>query len=155
MYDFVLESREILTKEAHTTLQWLFAIVIGASGYLINLFTKTYDAQPLNLSAIWWAVVPLTVAAGWAAFEAFRLIKSALRATAIFPKGNTAMNLTQDGFAALEEHQIRFLAAWGMQSRTEGAQAQNKRTGQAINVAQQPWSKSLQPHWVCCCSSSH
>ena len=36
-YTYLMESRDILLREAHTTINWLFAVIVGATGYLLKL----------------------------------------------------------------------------------------------------------------------
>ena len=133
MYEFVLESRELLTKEAHTTLQWLFAIVVSSSGYLITLCTREHPHDPL-----WWVMIPLAFAALWAAAEAFKLIKNALQTKGLKPLGNSPQNLADKDFITYSEPQMRFLEAWQVQERVEDALNHNRLVGNAINQAR--WS---------------
>ncbi|MEQ1830010.1 MAG: hypothetical protein ABL921_28875 [Pirellula sp.] len=138
MLAFVLESRAILTREAHTTLQWLFAIIVGGSGYAATLMRL-----PTGQHVKWWLMAPLTWAVAVAAFEAVRLFHSALRAVEVLPMGNEPAKLATDELMAYDVHWMRLAEAAQLQERIEKAVHHNSFVGDAINEAR--WVVALLP----------
>lgn len=138
MLTFVLQSRELLVKEAHTTLQWLFAITVGAAGYVVRL-VEVWDAK----SSKWWIVGPLATVAAVGTIAAISLFRTALRTFAVPSMGNEPRFLATDEMMAHDEHIIRLVEAGQLQERIENALAHNRRVGRAINQAR--WVVVLVP----------
>ncbi len=135
MYDFVLASREILTREAHTTLQWFFAILIGGSGYLISIFAKQYDEHPIQAAKFWWVIAPLFLAVVSTALEARRLLYKGLMTSGVKPKGNSAQNLSTERIMELRPIEVRYLEAWRIEAYANDVIRRNAEIGSAINHA--------------------
>jgi len=136
---FVLESRSLLTKEAHTTLNWIFAIIIGSSGYAYKLL----DSETPR----WWLVCPLIVAATLAGIQGLILFHGALRNVPILPIGNDPKNLATDTFMAYEVHWMRLAEACQLQERIDDARDHNGRVGDVINKTR--WAIASVPIIAC------
>lgn len=135
MYDFVLESKNRMTTEAHTTLNWLFAIVIGGTSYAVN--------QILEDRLQWWLLIPVLLMITAGIIQSVQLFHGALRASAIYPKGNSPKNLITDEFLQHELKWMKLNEAASMQERITDLMAQNRRTGDTINRAR--WCVVLLP----------
>ena len=126
-YTYLMESRDILLREAHTTINWLFAVIVGATGYLLKLLESPDGKWPLIIAL---AVVGL--AASW---QSLKLFRDALRSKPVIPAGNHPKNLFTDELMACEIHEIRYAETELMQERLNIATEHNRNVGDAINHA--------------------
>lgn len=147
MLDFLMESRSQLGAEAHKTLQWLFAIIVGATGYVVTLLKQPPApgaGQPPHVQ--WWLIWPLIVAVAVAAVAAVRLFHVGLRAVEVLPAGNEPRKLATDELMACDEHWMRLAETAQLQERIEIAAQHNGRVGDAINAAR--WVVAVLPFAV-------
>lgn len=126
-FDFVLESRQILSQEAHTTLNWLFAVIVGGSGYSLTLFNDDHLQ--------WWLMPTLLTIVVVASWESFTLINAALLAGPVVPPGNEPNKLLTPGVIDQPIDRVRLGEAMTLQSRIERQRAHNRDVGAAINRA--------------------
>lgn len=122
---FFFESNEVLTKEAHTSLNWLFAIITTTSAYTIDHF----DSHKL------WLFIPLICAIGVATIEGIELFRNALRTEDLLPIGNEPKNLISDTQMLRDEASMRLAEVASLQERIECAGEHNSKVGNAINRA--------------------
>ena len=127
MLDFVMESRAMLTKEAHTTLNWLLSVVVAGSGYIISLAN---EAEPRL-----WLFPALSVVVVACACQAVRIINQALRSCDVPPKGNLPAHLLTDELMQHQEHEVRAAEVAQLQERIETALAYNAKVGDVVNAA--------------------
>jgi hypothetical protein len=125
MYDFVMESRKCLNDEAHTTLNWLFAIIVGGSGYAVT--------QIVENKMQWWVMTPIVVMVVVCVVQSIRLFHGALRASAVVPKGNEPKNLITDKLLQYDVEWMKIAEAASMQERITEILAHNRRMGSAVN----------------------
>jgi len=135
MYDFVLDSRKCLNQEAHTTLNWLFAIIVGGAGYAVTQIVE----NKMQL----WVVTPIAIMVVVCIWQAIRLFQGALQASSIYPKGNEPRNLLTDQFVSSDLHWMRLAEAANLQERISDALSHNRKMGDAINHAR--WAVVLMP----------
>lgn len=128
-YEFVLESRDILVREAHTTLNWLYGIAVGGSGYLLTLLNA---AQPS-----WWLIAALAAAVGTALICVAILIRRVMMADIVFPRGNDPKNLFDPDFFEQDLTAIRRGTVEIMQERIDLVRVANHRRGKVINGVRQ------------------
>jgi len=133
--DFRVETRELLVKEAHTTLQWLFAIILGASGFIVSLVRpdQSTSLQPSPLP--WWLIVPLVGVVIVASVRAIILLQKGLRIVPFPSKGNEPKNIATDSFLAHDEDLMRLVEARNLQERISEIRAGNQQIADAINRA--------------------
>jgi len=135
MYDFVLDSRKCLNQEAHTTLNWLFAIIVGGAGYAVT--------QIVENKMQCWVIAPIAVMVVVCIWQAIRLFQGALQASSIYPKGNEPKNLITAQFVSSDLHWMRLAETANMQERISHALSHNRKMGDAINRAR--WAVVLMP----------
>lgn len=134
LLEFAMESRGLLNREAHSTLNWLFSMIIGSAGYLLKIAgDESHQAG--------WAVTVIGVVLIASTASAIRLFHFALRTASVLPPGNEPKNLVTDEQMAYEEHLIRLSSACQLQERIEGALAYNAQVGDAVNLAR--WSIAI------------
>lgn len=125
--NFAISRREFLVKEAHTTLQWLFGIIVGASGYLVTLIREG-DSERAVVTALVFAAL---AAAGGAA----QLMYRSLMTASMIPPGNIPSNLVTMELMSHEAHVIRLAEACNLEERIAAMAKSNHRSGDAINMA--------------------
>lgn len=135
---FLMDARDVLRGEAHTTLQWLFAIIVGASGYVATLLQAGWPH-----AVKWWLVLPLTAVVIAITIEAIRLFRAALQTADVLPMGNEPKNLITDELMQYDEHLIRLAEAAQLQERIDEAAVYNQCVGDAINEAR--WVVAIVP----------
>ena len=128
MLAFLMESRSGLVREAHTTINWLFGMILGSCGYIATLL-NTNDAVK------WWIVVTLFVVAAVAVWQSVCLFHYALRAVEVLPSGNEPKNLLTDDLMSHEMRWIRAAEACQLQERIELALRHNVKVATAVNGA--------------------
>lgn len=138
MYDFALESKRLLCNEAHTTLNWLFAIVVGGTSYAVN--------QIVDGKVQWWLLIPVLLMVTAGVIQSVLLFHGALRALGIYPKGNSPQNLITDDFMQLDLKWMRLNEAAAMHERIKSLLDQNRSTGKAINRAR--WCVVILPFFA-------
>jgi flagellar biosynthesis protein FliQ len=132
LYGFLLESRAILNREAHTTLNWLFGIIIASAGYIVKICS---DPIPASLHWLLPTLVTVIVAA---AFAAVWLFHRGLRIGHVHPTGNEPKHLVLDEYMQHPEHIMRLAAVCQMQERIESARTHNHQVADTIDQAR--WS---------------
>lgn len=133
---FTMESRAMLSKEAHTTLNWLFAVIVGSSGYVLSLFET-----PDNVK--WWIIVPLLLVGTVSAIQAALIFHDAMRTMPVLPMGNEPKNLLTDATMQYDMEWIRISETASLQERIDKARDHNARVGDAINRAR--WTLTVLP----------
>jgi len=124
-FAFRIESFEILTKSAETTLGWLFGIVVGASGYVASHLSD----EPFRIT------IPLLLATLLAGFEALLLIMGAMMTEEVASPGNIAENIATDERLKISEKWMRISEARGLSDTIKEIEEINNRKGKAINRA--------------------
>ena len=157
LFSFQMESRSILNREAHTTLNWFFGIIIASAGYIIKIL-----GEPPVVAG--WLVPTLVVVLAGTIFAAVRLFRSALMIGSVLPPGNEPKSLVTDEQMQFDEPMIRLAAVCQMQERIEEARQHNNQVANAINNARwsivaiagiavmasitcRTWITSEQPNW--------
>lgn len=130
-HDFTLESREILGKQAVTTLQWYFGIIVGGSGYLMTLLRSEKPGDP----SLAWLIVPIFGAILIAICVAFFLLRKALQARELYPRGNEPKNFATPELAAQDDHWIHCCEVAALQGRIEENMVHNQSVASAVNRA--------------------
>tara|TARA_R100000750_G_C2343891_1_gene95417 strand:- start:1976 stop:2506 length:531 start_codon:yes stop_codon:yes gene_type:complete len=123
--EFAMESRKLLTQEAHTTINWLFAIILGCSGYTATLLESRHIP--------WWLVITLffvTLISGWQAVSLFSI---SLTARELIPPGNVPKNLITDSMLQYDIKWIRLAESVTLQERIQLAQDHNHDSANAVN----------------------
>lgn len=136
LFDFVMKSREELNREAHTTINWLFVIIVGSAGYIASLV-----GWELNVK--WWLLVPLFVGILVCVYAAIRLFHRGLRTVSVIPAGNDPKNLMTDELMAYDMMWVRAAETSQLQERIDAARDYNTIVGDAINHAR--WCIVLLP----------
>jgi hypothetical protein len=126
-FEFSMQTREILRTETHTTFQWLLALVIAPSGYIVTLMGHEEVA--------WWLIWPLLAVVLAAAWFAIDLLLNAMRLVTVIPAGNLPSALANDTVFAYSADVMRLGAACQLQERINVAREHNDRVGNAINRA--------------------
>ena len=116
--EFTMDSRAKLTAEAHTTLNWLFAIIVGTAGYVVTLLEH-------EQGLLWWLIVPLAGAAAASACQAVRLFQGALQTLPVLPLGNDPKNLLVDELITYDLEWIRVAELSLLQERIDKAREHN------------------------------
>lgn len=133
--DFAIESRSLLNKEAHTTLNWLISVIVGSGAFL----TSQLDAEVIK----WWLIWPIAGVLVLATSGAISLFVRALRTSNVLGPGNEPQNLLKPSFLASELKWLKVSEAFTIQERIEKANLHNERVGDAINFAR--WILVLLP----------
>lgn len=133
---FTMESRAMLSKEAHTTLNWLFAVIVGSSGYVLSLFESPESVK-------WWIIIPLLVVGTSSAVQAAKIFHDAMRVMPVLPVGNEPKNLLTDATMQYGIEWIRISETASLQERIDKARDHNARVGDAINRAR--WTLTVLP----------
>ena len=128
LFHFVLESRKQLASEAHTTLNWLFLVMIGSFGFLPKLLGMTSPVR-------WWLIIPLIVGACYSGIIAGRLFCRAMRLPQLLPAGNDPKNLLTDDVMEYDIAWMRAAETASMQERIDAARAYNVCVADATNEA--------------------
>jgi hypothetical protein len=132
--DFGIDCRDLLRGEAHRTLQWLFAIILGASGFVVSL-VRPENGAALQLSTLpWWLIVPLVIVVIGAAATAIYLLHQ-MRTAPVPAKGNEPKNLATESYLGQDEFTMRWAEVLGLQQRLEENREASKRFGRAINAS--------------------
>ncbi len=128
MFEFSLETRRLLTADAHTTVNWMLGIELGAFGYLVSL-AKAQGPTPLwVLLPLWFVVIAIGVLGCW-------FCTRALRVSPVHVPGNTPAALLRAGFIEYGLDEMRIADCRGVDDRTTETREENKRLGSAINQA--------------------
>lgn len=128
LFDFFMESRQQLSGEAHTTLNWLFVVMIGSCGYLPTLLDFKSPFQ-------WWLIAPLAIGAALCACEAARLFYHGMQPMAVLPAGNDPKNLLKDEFLEYDIAWMRAAETAQMQERLDVARQHNIAVADSITHA--------------------
>lgn len=123
--DFRIESAAILRREAHTTLAWLYGIIVAASGFIVS----HADKDQLFL------IVPLGVGIAVAGWEAWLLISRALMARVYPSPGNVPSNIGTPENLARSEAEMRLSEAEGVEEIITELEKINKAKADALNRA--------------------
>lgn len=128
MFAFSLETRRLLTADAHTTVNWMLGIVLGSFGYVVSL-AKAPGPTPV------WMWLPLVVViagvCGLGTWFYFR----AMRVTPVHSPGNSPEPLLAPGFIEFSLPDMRIADCRGIDARTAETRDENKKLGRAINLA--------------------
>jgi hypothetical protein len=125
LLEFRFESLALLTKEALTTVNWLFGLMIGSATYAL---TEMKDNQ-------WWLAIPLGVTCMCSAHEVWRLMRDALQIKNVPSMGNEPDHLLKEEFFNQDEATIRQEHIKSMQGRANNVWSLNRAKGSAINRA--------------------
>jgi hypothetical protein len=125
--EFHIESFGLLSKAAETTLNWLFGIAVGASGYVASHLTD----EPR------WITIPLITATLLAGIAAFQLMIGAMLAEEVPSPGNVPKNIGSDKHLKTKEEWLRLLEARGLEGIITHYEVLNLRRGKAINRARE------------------
>jgi hypothetical protein len=122
---FHFESFAILTKEATTTISWLFALIIGSAGYV---FSTAKDDQ-------WCIAVPLGLVCIFSGIEAWLLIKGALLTKNVPSIGSEPMDIASEDILNQTEANLRLGRIRELQGNVDRIRQHALNKGDAINRA--------------------
>jgi hypothetical protein len=122
---FHFESSEILRKEAHATLGWLYAIIVGSTGYVVSHLS---DGQL-------WIIIPLGLASFAGMVVSMHLLNGALLAKAVPSPGNVPSHIATAERLIKNEAQMRLSEAEGVETIIDDLVVLNSKTAQTINEA--------------------
>ena len=121
--NFGFESREIVIREAHTTLRWLVVVILGALGFAVHLAPAP------------WTVGPLAAVALIASAMAIHLVLRGLILDSICPPGNEPRNIATSENLERDEYTMRLAEVLSLQERITENRQDNRKIGGAVNQA--------------------
>jgi MFS family permease len=130
-HDFTLESRENLARNSTTTLQWYFGIIVGGCGYLVSMLRNERPEEP----SLAWLGLPIAFAVLVAIAVVVWLMRKALLATHLYPRGNEPKNFVTPALAAEDDHWIRCCEVAALQRRIEENLGFNASAARVLNRA--------------------
>lgn len=133
--EFVIASRDRLVTEAHTTLNWLFAIIVIPAGYSLNHINEN---RPTEFD--FYVAVIASIVAGVAAIILFM---RCLRFDSMIGLGNCPSNLLNKDFCKHALHDMQLAESANFEERIAQTVEICSRLGSTITIAR--WSIVLIP----------
>ncbi len=122
---FGLESREVLVRESHTTLNWLVAIATAPAAFVSSNAASGSINWPVS------CVLGLVVVS--AAIAAMYLIENCLKTVDTYGPGNTPKHLVRRSFASSELRLMRVSELSNYQMRIDHNRRENLLIAKALN----------------------
>lgn len=127
LFDFVLESRRLLRDDAHATLRAIYLMVLFSFWCLWASFVADRASMAVWLPLAEMMTLGVLLQAG--------LLRGAMRARPLLPKGNSPKNLLNGENFSQPVHLVRLAEVMSLQERIDEAMDCNRRTAASINAA--------------------
>jgi hypothetical protein len=127
-FDFVMESRALLHKEALTTMNWLIGIMIGSFTLAVSILDKWHPSKA-------WLLWGLGTALIGSSASALNLLFTALLTSNVLPPGSEPKNLMTADWINANINSLRWATTKNMQEKIDVTRSRNHEVGESINLS--------------------